>query len=111
MDSLAEYTAPATGREFFTGPVPDPQDWDSRYNTWNARHSAINASLSLCPTTRIYGTLNQKPTGDPDPLGFTEFAQHLNAYDRSGDLWAFPFAFVFSNIIRILIELFGGPVF
>jgi hypothetical protein len=113
MDSLAEYTAPATGREFFTGPVPDPRDWDARYNAWNARHSAIKRvsaeafvivgqgseptySTVAAKQVAIFVSYNEdlwytkpKPSGDPDPLGFAEFAQHLNAYDHSGDLWAY----------------------
>jgi hypothetical protein len=110
--SLAEYTAPATNRDFFTCPVPDPQDWDVKYNAWNTMHSAIKcvstemfvivgqgAEPSYSPVTAkqvaLFVSYNEdlwctkpKPTGNSDPLGFAEFAQHLNAFDRSGDLWA-----------------------
>jgi hypothetical protein len=26
---------------FFTGPIPDPQQWDPKYNLWNSKHIAV----------------------------------------------------------------------
>ncbi|KAJ6592566.1 hypothetical protein B0H19DRAFT_1088044 [Mycena capillaripes] len=109
-----DFTAPATNHDFFTGPVPDPQTWDPKFNTWNAKHHAVkrvspetfvlvgqgqNSGVHVVISAKqvaLFITHNEElwynqdaQDRDCDPLGYAQFAMHLNAYDSSTDLWAF----------------------
>ncbi|KAJ7067774.1 hypothetical protein B0H15DRAFT_807430 [Mycena belliarum] len=114
MNDLAEYTTPVTGREFFTGPIPDPQDWDSKFNTWNAKHHAIKrvsdevfalvgqgqetgtyvsvsakqVALFVAHNEDLWYNLDKKVHGTA-PLGYSSFAMHLISFDSSADVWAY----------------------
>ncbi|KAJ7817725.1 hypothetical protein B0H13DRAFT_2379473 [Mycena leptocephala] len=114
MFDLAEFTASTTGRKFFTGPVPDPQNWDTKFNSWNAKHNTIkrvsNEAFVLIGQGQQTGThmvvsakqvalfvthnedlwYNKNANNyDSDPLGYAYFAMHLSSFDQSTDLWAF----------------------
>ncbi|KAJ7439919.1 hypothetical protein B0H11DRAFT_1934147 [Mycena galericulata] len=114
MYELADYTATITGREFFTGPIPDAQFWDTKHNAWNAKHHAIKrvsdetfalvgqgqntgthiplsakqAAMFISHNEDLWYNSHAKDRG-PDPLGYAEFALHMHSFDQSGDLWAY----------------------
>ncbi|KAJ7846774.1 hypothetical protein B0H13DRAFT_2362825 [Mycena leptocephala] len=114
MFDLAEFTASTTGHEFFTGPVPDPRNWDTKFNSWNAKHNTIkrvsNEAFVLVgqgQQTSTHMVVSAKQVAlfvthnedlwynknandyDSDPLGYAYFAMHLSSFDQSTDLWTF----------------------
>ncbi|KAJ7143221.1 hypothetical protein C8R46DRAFT_1046237 [Mycena filopes] len=114
MHDHPDFTAAATDRDFFTGPVPDPQDWDPKFNAWNAEHHAVKrvsaevfvlvgqgqetgtyvvvsakqAAMFVRHNEELWYKPNAKDCGE-DPLYYPQFAMHLTSFDQSTDLWAF----------------------
>ncbi|KAJ7153361.1 hypothetical protein C8R46DRAFT_1042365 [Mycena filopes] len=113
MYEFSDYTAPTSDRDFFTGPVPDAQYWDPKFNAWNAKHHAVKRvsrelfvlvgqgqdtgtyvavsakQVALFVTHNEGLWFNHESKRGPDPLGYPQFAMHLIAFDSSNDVWAY----------------------
>ncbi|KAJ6458439.1 hypothetical protein C8R45DRAFT_942663 [Mycena sanguinolenta] len=102
--------------EHFTGPIPDPQLWDPKYNLWNSKRIAFKrvsdeifvllgqgqdsgtylnvvtakqVALFLSHNERLWMEPPKDGKRIPEPLGFSVFSMHASAFDGPEFVWSF----------------------